>query len=181
MQNVNHKIAIIAFTLLGMTFTKAVLSQSATPERLHEITLRGMQVMPFDLRQTQHLFIKTGMGGIQQVIVRDAANSNQIDLIRQHLSKIATEFSQGDFSNPEKIHGKGMPGLAILRTAKPDQLHVQYKELYNGAEIRYSTEDNDLINAIYQWFNAQLADHASDATSDMDHDNMHSNHAMHNN
>jgi len=179
MKTIIHTIAISAFALLGLNLTNTVLAQPATPERLQEITQRGIQVMPFDLKQTQHLFIKTSTGGIQQVIVRDAANSKQIDLIRQHLSKIATEFSHGDFSNPEKIHGKDMPGLTVLRTAKPEQLHVQYKELANGAEINYSAEDDNLINAIHQWFNAQLADHGSDATSGMDHTMMHSNHAMH--
>ena len=128
--------------------------------------------MPFDLKQTQHIFNKTETGGVQHVIVREKGNSNQIELIRQHLTKISGEFSRGDFSDPEKIHGKDMPGLAALRTAKPGQLHVQYKELPDGAEITYSAEDKALIDAVHQWFDAQLADHGPDAMPGMNHGNI---------
>jgi hypothetical protein len=76
-------------------------------------------------------------------------------LIQQRLTKISQEFSRGDFSNPANIHGQNMPGLAALRTAKPGQLHVQYKDLPNGAEITYSAEDKALINAVHEWFDAQ--------------------------
>ena len=119
--------------------------------------------MPFDLKQTQHLFTQTDKGGVQQVISRDAGNSLQIELIRQHLLKISGEFSRGDFSNPEKIHGKEMPGLAAFRAAKQGQLQVRYNELPNDAEISYSSEDKALVTAIHQWFDAQLADHGHDA------------------
>ena len=180
MQHLNNKVTLIATAILGLTLTHTVLAQPASPERLNEVTQRGMHVMPFDLKQTQHIFNKTETGGVQQVIVREAGNSKQIDLIRQHLTKISGEFSHGDFSNPEKIHGKDMPGLAVLRTAKSGQLQVQYKELPDGAEITYSAEDKALITAIHQWFDAQLADHGSDAMPGMNHGNMQKMHDMQN-
>ncbi len=180
MQHLNTKITLIATAILGLTITHAALAQEpASPERLNEVTQRGMHVMPFDLKKTQHVFDKTDTGGVQQVIVKDTGNSKQIELIRQHLTKISGEFSHGDFSGPEKIHGKDMPGLAALRTAKPGQLHVQYKELPDGAEITYSAEDKALITAIHQWFDAQLADHGSDAMPGMNHGAMHDMQKMH--
>jgi hypothetical protein len=162
MQHLNNKATLIVSAILGLILTHAALAQPASPERLNEVTQRGMHVMPFDLKQTQHIFNKTETGGVQQVIVKDSNNSKQIELIRQHLTKISGEFSHGDFSNPEKIHGKEMPG----------QLHVQYKELPDGAEIIYSAEDKTLITAIHQWFDAQLADHGPDAMPGMNHGNM---------
>lgn len=173
MEQKNNKLTLIATAILGLIITHAALAQPASSDRLNEVTQRGMHVMPFDLKQTQHLFNQTNTGGVQQVIVRDPGNSKQIQLIREHLRKISAEFSHGDFSNPEKIHGKEMPGLAALRSAKEGQLHVQYKELPNGAEITYSAENQALIAAIHQWFNAQLADHGADAMSGMNHGNMH--------
>jgi hypothetical protein len=173
MQHLNTQVILIATAILGLTLTHAALAQPASPERLNEVTQHGIQVMPFDLKQTQHLFKKTKTGGIQQVIVKDPSNRKQIELIRQHLTKIAGEFSHGDFSGPEKIHGKDMPGLAALRAAQPGQLHVQYQELPNGAEITYSAEDKTLITAIHQWFDAQLADHGPDAMPRMNHGDMH--------
>ena len=173
MQYLNNKITLVATAILNLTLSHAALAQSASPERLNEVTQRGMHVMPFDLKQTQHLFTQTDTGGVQQVIARDSGNSKQIELIRQHLTKISGEFSRGDFSNPEKIHGKDMPGLAALSSAKPGQLQVRYNELPNGAEISYSSEDKALVTAIHQWFDAQLFDHGPDAMHGMNHGNMH--------
>ncbi|MGZ5030682.1 MAG: aspartate carbamoyltransferase [Methylobacter sp.] len=179
MQHLSNKVTLIATSIIGLTLTHAALAQPASPERLNEITRRGMHVMPFDLKQTKHIFNKTETGGMQQVIVKDPSNSKQIKLIQQHLTKTSGEFSRGDFSDPEKIHGKEMPGLAVLRSAKPGQLQVQYKELANGAEITYSAEDKALITAIHQWFDAQLADHDPNAMPGMNHGNMQKMHDMH--
>ena len=141
--------------------------------RLDEVAQRGRHVMPFNLEQTTHVFSKTENGGVQQVIVKDQANSEQINLIREHLAKISNEFNHGDFSNPAKIHGNTMPGLSELTKAKQGQIKIEYKELPDGAEINYSSDYPGLINAIHQWFDAQLSDHARHAISG------HSNHSMH--
>ncbi len=148
--------------------------EKASEKRLDEIVERGNHVMPFDLELTTHVFSKSVNGGIQKVIVKDLANIKQIKLIREHLTKISHEFKQGDFSNPEKIHGNTMPGLKELRMAKPTEINIVYKDLPNGAEITYSTDTPILITAIHQWFDAQLNDHARHAISG------HSNHQMHN-
>ena len=138
-------------------------SENATDSRLDEVQRRGAQVMPFSLEQTTHIFTKTDKGGIQQVIAKENADADQIGLIRSHLAKISRQFAQGDFSDPEKIHGVEMPGLAAMKGAKPGQITIGYKELSNGAQIDYSTEVPGLIEAIHQWFDAQLSDHARHA------------------
>ena len=153
--------------------TSAYSAEKASEQRLDEVVQRGSHVMPFNLEQTTHVFSKTEKGGVQQVVVKDPANTEQIKLIREHLTKISHEFQQGDFSNPAKIHGESMPGLDELRKAKSGQINIVYKELPDGAEIDYSTELPVLINAIHQWFDAQLSDHARHAISG------HSNHQMH--
>lgn len=94
-------------------------------------------------------------------------------MIREHLSKISHEFAQGDFSNPVKIHGDTMPGLTELRKAKLGQLKIDYKELADGAEIDYATDDITLLKALHQWFDAQLSDHARHAVSGHPHHFMH--------
>jgi hypothetical protein len=149
---------------------------SATKEmRLDEVAQRGSQVMPFNLEQTTHVFTKTETGGVQQVIVKDKANTAQIKLISEHLNKISHEFAQGDFSNPAKIHGDTMPGLYELRKAKLGQLKINYKELADGAEIDYATDDTTLLKALHQWFDAQLTDHSRHAISGHPHHMMHGN------
>lgn len=159
--------------LITVFLTAPVYAEQASQQRLDEVVERGSHVMPFSLEQTTHIFSKTEKGGVQQVIVKTPDNSAQIQLIRQHLSKISQEFQQGDFSNPAKIHGESMPGLQELRKAKKGQINIVYKELPDGAEIEYATQEPVLINAIHQWFDAQLTDHARHATSGHPHHQMH--------
>lgn len=176
MHDLNAKPILFVAILTGLMIVYPARAQTASPERLDEIAERGSHVMPFDLGQTQHIFTKTETGGVQQVIARDAGNTRQIALIRQHLSKISQEFIHGDFSNPAKIHGREMPGLAELRNAKQGQLQVQYKELANGGEIAYSSDVQALRTAIHHWFDAQLADHGSDAIPGLHHGAMQHRH-----
>lgn len=96
-------------------------------------------------------------------MVKNKSDTEQIKLIREHLSEISSEFSQGDYTKPTQVHGKDMPGLARLKTAKPDQIKIVYRELPNGAQIKFSTKLPQFIKAIHQWFDAQLRDHARHA------------------
>jgi len=163
---------LILLSLLS-SMGSAYAIEKASEKRLDEVVRRGVHVMPFDLELTTHIFSKSENGGIQKVIVKDLANVKQIKLIREHLSKIFYEFQQGNFSNPEKIHGATMPGLEALRKAKPKDINFMYKDLPDGAEITYFTDNPNLITAIHQWFDAQLSDHSRHAISG------HSRHQMH--
>lgn len=138
--------------------------QAAVPDRLAEVAERGRHVMPFDLEKTLHIFRKTEHGGLQQVVAKDATDSEQIALIRQHLAEISARFKLGDFSRQRQIHGDQMPGLAELAGAR-NAVNYAYRELPNGAEIEYTAEDSALVGAIHRYFNAQLSDHARHAVS----------------
>lgn len=167
---------IVLGWLAWLITTPVFAAEPASEKRLDEVAERGSHVMPFDLEKTTHIFSKTDAGGIQQVIAKDQSDSGQINLIRLHLSEIAKAFKQGDFSNPEKIHGATMPGLAELRAAKPGQIKIVYKELPDGAEITYATHIEKLRRAIHQWFDAQLSDHARHAVPGHSHGSGHHHH-----
>jgi hypothetical protein len=163
--------SLVTFTLLTMLLLAGPVQafQKASKARQEEIEKRGAQVMPFSLERTVHIFAKTKSGGVQQVIVKDPSDTRQIMLIREHLSKISKEFAQGDFSDPARIHGNDMPGLSELEKARPGQLRITYKELPNGAQIEYSSDNTGLVDAIHRWFDAQLADHAGASPSIPEH------------
>ncbi len=141
-------------------------SMAPAQTRQEEVEKRGAKVMPFDLEQTMHVFQKLEDGGLQKVVVKDPANKTQIALIRSHLKKEAEKFRKGDFSDPAKIHGEDMPGLAQLK-AGAKKMSISYRALPDGAEIRYRAKDPKLVTAIHQWFDAQLADHGHHAMSHM--------------
>lgn len=169
---------LIAFFLLASLISTPIYAEEKADEkRLDEVAERGAHVMPFDLEKTTHVFSKTDTGGIQHVIAKDKSDTEQISLIRSHLSGITQEFKQGNFSNPEKIHGTRMPGLGELKAAKSGQINIVYKELPDGAEITYSTHIEKLKLAIHRWFDAQLSDHARHAMpGEHHHDSIQHNH-----
>ena len=90
----------------------AMADESAPASRQDEVARKGAGVMPFDLRRTTHHFDDTPTGGIETVTANDHGDAEQVRLIRAHLAHEATRFAQGDFSDPARIHGEDMPGLA---------------------------------------------------------------------
>jgi hypothetical protein len=118
--------------------------------------------MPFDVSKTVHIFKMTEQGGVQRVVIREAAANDQIALIHQHLQHEAQRFQKGDYSDPAKLHGADMPGLNELR-AGASRIKVSYAALPNGAEIRFETSDLHLLTAVHRWFGAQLSEHGADA------------------
>ena len=138
-------------------------SFAASPQRQAEVARLGADVMPFSLKATTHIFAKTDRGGVQRIIAKNAADARQVKLIREHLRDIRLQFLKGDYSGPMHIHGAAMPGLAVLKASKPGQIGIDYKDVKAGAELTYGTSDVKLVTALHQWFDAQLADHGSDA------------------
>ncbi len=165
---------LLVFLLATFCYSVATAMEKSSTARINEVARLGKQVMPFDLNRTLHIFSKTEHGGVQQVISKDSDNLEQVTLIREHLSKIAADFKLADFTDPEKIHGKDMPGLEALRNAKPKDLSILYREIADGAEITYTSEDVTIIHAIHQWFDAQLNDHARHAVMHRQHHGMNS-------
>ena len=130
--------------------------------RQAEVATRGAEVMPFDLDRTMHVFAPLADGGRQTVTANDPTDANEIALIRGHLQAEAEKFRRGDFGDPAAIHGDAMPGLAELR-AGASRIDVRYEDLPNGAALRYTTQDADLVRALHAWFDAQVSDHGQHA------------------
>jgi hypothetical protein len=131
-------------------------------DRQADVAERGASVMPFDLDRTTHRFIKTESGGVQTVVADDPTDTGQIDLVRQHLRQERDRFSRGDFTDPARIHGDDMPGLAALR-AGAGRVTVAYEDAPAGGQITYTTGDPALVTALHAWFEAQVSDHGQHA------------------
>ncbi|NML16369.1 aspartate carbamoyltransferase [Azohydromonas caseinilytica] len=163
-------LGLIAATTLPVT------AQNADSARIADVARRGVEVMPFDLRATVHVFTKLDQGGVQRVAARDPGDQAQVRLVREHLQDLRSRFLRGDFSGPTHIHGQDMPGLATLRQAAPGQLLIAYQDVPGGAELRYQSADPALVAALHQWFEAQLSDHGPDAQAGHAHDHDHAHH-----
>ncbi|HEX7438551.1 MAG TPA: aspartate carbamoyltransferase [Caldimonas sp.] len=158
-RTVAHCLGIAVAALIGAPWT----ADAADVERQAEVARRGAEVMPFSLKATTHIFTRTDRGGTQRVVAKDASDSVQVRLVREHLHELQRQFRKGDFSGPAHIHGAAMPGLADLKAATPGAISVAYKDVQGGAELTYRTSDATLVAALHRWFDAQLSDHGADA------------------
>jgi hypothetical protein len=148
----------------GFVALAAVLVLGATPvPSAHQATVdeQSRHVMPFDLNRTMHVFTPTADGGQQVIMVHDG-DARIIAEVRSHLRKEASAFAVGDYSDPAKIHGSDMPGLAQLQ-AGAKRITVMYSNRPDGGAIRYRTSDPKLIAALHRWFAAQVNDHGEHA------------------
>jgi hypothetical protein len=118
--------------------------------------------MPFDLDATTHRFEPTANGLVQTVVADDRDDERQVALIREHLEAERRRFERGDFSDPARIHGADMSGLATLQ-ARATEIDISYTEVAAGAHLLFVSDDADLIDALHEWGRAQTADHGSHA------------------
>ena len=142
--------------------TTAFALEKTSPEPVDEMRQRAQQVVPYTLDQALQTFTKTVHGGVQHVVAKSADDTRQIKLIQAHLLEISSQFRKGDFSVTERMHGADMPGLAQLKTAQTDDIKFEYKALENGAQIHYATEYPQFVQALHEWFDAQMIEHGSD-------------------
>ncbi len=159
---------LAAATLAAAGAVATVTMGGEESSREGAVATRGAKVMPFSLDATTHVFDVNETGGTQRVIADNTNDSTQIRLIREHLRKEAAAFKRGDFADPAAIHGNAMPGLAALKAGFKG-IGVRYRDLPNGAEISYRSNDRRLAAAVADWFDAQLSDHGGDATQGSSH------------
>ena len=132
------------------------------PGRQAAVAERGRTVMPFDLEETTHHFTPTRTGGVQDVVADQPDDAQQVSLIRTHLQQEAKAFGRGDFGDPAQIHGDDMPGLTELQGGYK-HIEVRYRERPDGATLTYTTDEPALVDALHDWFEAQLGDHGDHA------------------
>ncbi|MDO9270164.1 MAG: aspartate carbamoyltransferase [Methylobacter sp.] len=155
----NNPLILVGLLLFS---TAAAAFEKTGPEPVDEVRQRAQQVVPYTLDQALQTFTKTVHGGIQHVVAKSANDTREIKLIQTHLLEIANEFRKGDFSITERVHGADMPGLTQLKMAKTDDIKFEYKALPNGAQIHYSTEYPQFVQALHEWFDAQMIEHGND-------------------
>jgi hypothetical protein len=136
--------------------------QVASADRQVDVASRGAEVMPFDLEATTHRFEPVDDGLVETVVADDHDDSEQVELVRQHLAHEASRFSQGDYGDPATIHGDDMPGIAELDAGAAD-IRVVYQPVDAGGRITYTSSTPALVDALHRWGEAQTSDHGAHA------------------
>jgi hypothetical protein len=113
--------------------------------------------MGVDQYESAHQFDALSNGG-RILLQMKAADSLAVAQIRAHLKLIQHAFAAGDFSTPEFVHARGMPGTDVMRRRK-DLITYTYADLPRGGEIRITTDDPKSLVAIHSFLAAQRGDH----------------------
>ena len=118
---------------------------------------RGRTAMGVDQYTSTHTFDALADGGSIR-LVRDSADPAGVAEIRSHLREIAAAFASGDFDTPAFVHGRTVPGTAVM-AARKDRIRYTVRDLPDGAELRLTTADPEALAAIREFMAFQRGDH----------------------
>jgi hypothetical protein len=113
--------------------------------------------MGVDQYTSTHVFESLPDGG-RIVLQRDLADSAGTATIRAHLRHIARAFAAGDFQLPGLVHGREVPGTAIME-AHRDVIRYTMDTLPRGGMVRLESADSAAVRAIHQFLAFQRNDH----------------------
>ena len=118
---------------------------------------RGKMAMGVDQYASAHRFDVLPDGGRIALEMKDG-DSLAVAQIRAHMKLIEHAFQAGDFSTPEFVHARAMPGTDIMSRNKA-LIRYTYADLPRGGEVRITTTDPESLAAIREFLVAQRADH----------------------
>ena len=118
---------------------------------------RGKMAMGVDQYASAHRFDVLSDGG-RIALEMKGGDSLAIAQIRAHMKLIEHAFQAGDFSTPEFVHARAMPGTDIMSRNKA-LIRYTYADLPRGGEVRITTTDSVSLAAIRNFLAAQRGDH----------------------
>jgi hypothetical protein len=131
---------------------------TATPDSsFAALQARGKMAMGVDQYASAHRFDVLPDGGRIALEMKDG-DSLAVAQIRAHMKLIEHAFQAADFSTPEFVHARSMPGTDIMSRNKA-LIHYTYADLPHGGEVRITTTDSESRAAIREFLTAQRSDH----------------------
>jgi hypothetical protein len=97
-------------------------------------------------------------GGAIEVTVNDTKDSQNVQAIRSHLTRIVGMFGNGDFSIPMFVHSQVPPGVSEMKERR-GEISYSFEELPDGGRVRIKTSNRDALNAIHDFLIFQIQDH----------------------
>jgi hypothetical protein len=148
--------ALLPILGLSVLFSSGAIAQS-NDSAFAALQKRGKMAMGVDQYGSAHQFDILPDGGRIALQMKDV-DSLAVAQIRAHLKLIQHAFQGGDFSTPEFVHARGMPGTDVMSRRK-NLIAYTYGDLPRGGEVRITTTDAESLAAIRQFMAAQRGDH----------------------
>ena len=148
---------LIAGVVLPLALAAATTVSAQTDSSFSALQARGKMAVGVDQYASAHQFDVTADGGRIALEMKES-DSLSVAQIRAHLKLIEHAFQAGDFSTPEFVHLRAMPGTAVMG-AKKDVIKYAYADLPRGGEVRITSSDPVALAAIREFIKAQRGDH----------------------
>jgi hypothetical protein len=155
------KVINLFFLLIfGLVYVSAIAQQSSrgNEDDFAGVNARGDQGMGFSHEKTTHHFHLLADGGAIEIQSNEPADATTQEAIRQHLTMIAVQFSQGNFAIPMFIHATVPPGVETMKRLK-SKITYEAENTERGAQLRMTTHDAEALAAIYSFLSFQIRDH----------------------
>ena len=109
----------------------------------------------FSHMNTSHSFRLYRDGGTIELHAKD---KEAIPAIRAHLTAIAKQFAEGDFSAPMFVHGHAPDGSETMKKLR-GRIDYRFEETADGARVRITTSNAEALQAVHAFLKFQLAEH----------------------
>ena len=162
MSLLERKAALLGVFALSLLCVKEGIAQDSAYAALQQ---RGKMAMGVDQYESQHRFDILPSGG-RIALEMKGNDSLSVAQIRAHLKLIEHAFQAGDFSTPQFVHMRAMPGTDIMSRNKA-RIAYSYADLPRGGEVRITTKDPESLAAIHEFMSAQRGDHKAHGMGDM--------------
>jgi TusA-related sulfurtransferase len=150
---------IVSLILCLLCLSAKSQTPSPSPEQhLSGVNARGDKAMGFSHEKATHHFHLFTDGESIEIASNDPADTENQKAIRDHLSMIATKFSNGDFTIPMFIHDTVPPGAETMKRLN-SKIRYVVSNTAGGAQIRITSDDIDAIQAIHDFLKFQIEDH----------------------
>jgi hypothetical protein len=156
--SIPFRATLIAAIALSLVCAKHGMGQS-NDSAFVALQARGKMAMGVDQYASAHEFDVLPYGGRITLEMNDS-DPLAIAQIRAHLKLIQHAFQAGDFSTPEFVHMRTMPGADVM-SRKTNLIAYTYADLPRGGEVRITTTDPESLAAIRNFMEAQRGDHTA--------------------
>ena len=137
-----------------------------TSQHQADVEKHGDEAMGFPHDKTTHHFRMYSDGGAIEVTVNDTKDSQNMQAIRSHLTRIAMLFSNGEFSIPMFVHDQVPPGVPVMKE-KRAEISYSFEDLPAGGRVRIKTINPDALKAVHDFLRFQIEDHHTGDTTEI--------------
>jgi hypothetical protein len=137
--------------------TPSDITPDSADHAFHQLQQRGHIAMGVDQYTSHHRFEPLPDGGLI-TLERDSADRAGVAQIRSHMQQIAVSFRTGDFAQPGFVHGREVPGTAVMRSRRARISYIP-QATPSGGRLQITTQDSAALKAIHEFLAFQRHDH----------------------